>query len=252
MRGVEGGPVVAASAVGPVLDGTVARRVLGYELTRLLADRAVTHGEMAERLGVSRASFTQAVSGKTLLSRASLEVALAHLGAVEVLPRLLHLLRMARRSSSRRAVGDRELVTGLEAFASRIELYDVARFGGLVGDERWRVLAGEGAPELVWLVEEHLANRRQSTSVREQVRRVLGLANVTVQVVPVGLAPELALSGGFEIVHGPAGVVVCEEARSTNHYHDSGAAVAEFRQAFTALRMAAYPPEQSRVLLADT
>ena len=159
---------MAGSAVGPVLDGTVARRVLGYELTRLLADRGVTHGEMADRLGVSRASFTQAASGKTLLSRASLEVVLAHLDAVEVLPRLLHLLRLARRSSSRRAAGDRELVKGLEAFASRIELYDVARFGGLVGDERWRVLAGEAAPELLWLVEEHLANRRQSASAREQ------------------------------------------------------------------------------------
>ncbi|MGX7825271.1 Scr1 family TA system antitoxin-like transcriptional regulator [Actinokineospora sp. 24-640] len=225
----------------------MARRLLCFELARLLAARSVTHGQAGAWLGTTRASFSQAIAGKNLLSVPALEVLL---GRLEALPRLLHLRRSANRSPLRPTASGPELVIGLEAYASRIELYDVAKFGGLITTDRWRVLDGADAPELLWLVEEHLTRRWQPSAVRARVRHVLSLPNVTVQVVPCGLDQELALSGGFEIVHGPAGVVVCEEARQTHQYHDINTAITEFQEAFTALRSAAFTPCRSRALLA--
>ena len=237
------------TVTGPVLDRQVARRLLCFELSRLLTARKVTHAQAGAWLGVSRASFSQAVSGKNLLSMPALEVLLGHLGAEQASARLLHLHKLARKSPPLAAARGTELVVGLEAYGSRIELYDVARFGGLVTGDRWRVLDGDGAPELVWLVEEHLTRRPLSGDVRDRVRRVVGLPSVTVQVVPYCVDRQLALSGGFEIVHGPAGVVVCEEGRRTHHYADAAAVVDDYRAVFTALRIAAYSPERSRALL---
>jgi hypothetical protein len=241
----EGGLTVA----GPVLDGQVARRLLCFEVSRLLVARKVTHAQAGAWLGVSRASFSQAVAGKNLLSMPALEVLLGRLGAEQSSARLLHLHKLARKSSPLATGRGPELLIGVEACASRIELYDVARFGGLITGDRSRVLGGGGGPELVWMVEEHLARRPLPADVRERVRRVVGLPNVTIQVVPYGVDRQLALSGGFEVVHGPAGVVVCEEGRRSHHYFDADAAVADYRAVFAALRGAAYSPDRSRALL---
>ncbi|MGX7827736.1 Scr1 family TA system antitoxin-like transcriptional regulator [Actinokineospora sp. 24-640] len=237
---------------GPELDKDVARRLLCFELVRLLAARSVTHGQVGEWLGTTRASVTQAIAGKNLLSAPALEVLLRRLDALEALPRWLHLRKLAHRSPSRPTLSGPELVVGLEAYASRVELYDVACFGGLITTDRWHVLDGDDPPELLWLVEEHLTRRPQPAVFRALVRHVLGLPNVTVQVVPYGLDPALALSGGFEIVHGPAGVVVCEETRQAHHYHDTDTAIADYQAVFTTLRSAAFAPDRSRALLADT
>ncbi|GGS21247.1 Scr1 family TA system antitoxin-like transcriptional regulator [Actinokineospora fastidiosa] len=186
----------------PELDGQVARRLLCFELSKLLTTQKVTHAQAGAWLGVSRASFSQAIAGKNLLTMPALEVLLGHLGAEQASARLLHLHKLARKSSSLTGGRGSELAVGLEAYASLIELYDLTRFGDLIADDRYQALTRANAPALVWLAEEHLTRRSRPANVRAQVRRVLELPNVTIQVVPYEVDQGLALSGWFEVVHG--------------------------------------------------
>ena len=230
---------------------SVARRLLSYELRRMVARAGVTHREMGDRLGISRAGFSQMVSGENLPSVAVLEVVTIHLGAAHDLPRLLDLLAAAR--SGRGVIqspSDRDLVCGLEAYADLVEVYDAVRVTHLIlDDERRAVLTAGDSPEVVWLVEEHVMRRPLSSADRMRVGRVLEMPNVTVQVVPWNATPNPGLTGAFEIVHGPAGVVVCEETRQANLHYDGEAVVSEYREVFAALRRLAHDPDQSRAMV---
>jgi predicted XRE-type DNA-binding protein len=234
-----------SDAEGPNLAPSVALRLLSFELSGLVEQRSVRHAELAERLSVTREAVSIALAGRSLFSRAALEVVLDHLDASERLPRLRHLLCLARPAARRPDPGDRDLVVGLEAYAERIEVYDATTVAELMRDERRRsVLSAAEPPEVVWVLEEHVARRGFSAVDYEWFRQVMDLATVLVIPSHVGTPPGLV--GGFEIVYGPVGAVVCERTHSRHHYSE---AVAEYRSLFSRVRELALTREVSRELL---
>jgi transcriptional regulator with XRE-family HTH domain len=236
------------TSVRPWLTPTVARRLLSYELTRMVSAAGITHAAMGERLQVSRASFSQLLAGKSLPSRAVLEVVLGHLDALSELPRLADLLRLARSGPQTPSLGDRDLLCGLESYAHRIEVYDPLVISPLFGGgRRGLLLDAEQAPEVTWVVEEH-ALRRSQSGAHERLRALRD--TVTVQVLPWSRDAHAGLRGGFEVVHGASHAVVCEETRRVNLYHDHPAVVAEYMRLFAALQTLALDPERSQVMLA--
>ncbi|MGX7824021.1 helix-turn-helix domain-containing protein [Actinokineospora sp. 24-640] len=245
----------------------VARRLLRYELQRMCADSGVTHAQMGARLGVSRASFTQMLMGKSLPSRAALEVLANHLGASNRLPMLLEVLGLARsRSDTDSTGGDRDLLVGLEAYAHTIEVYDplvispplrasaYARVLSDAGPPRGGMFWGDNPATLVWIVEEHALRRvvGDAAVMRSQYVHLCALAelpHVTIQVMPADSGAHPGLAGGFEIVHGSGGTVVCELTRQAAHYADRPEVVAEYAEMFGGLRKLALSPEESEVML---
>ncbi|MGX7829767.1 helix-turn-helix domain-containing protein [Actinokineospora sp. 24-640] len=113
----------------PDLEVPVARRLLAYQLVRLCADAELRHVDLADRLGVSRASVTQMLMGKNLPSRATLEIIVQRCGFPEKVPGLVAVLDAARsrRYAEPLPAGqhrDGELAIGLEAIADSITLFD--------------------------------------------------------------------------------------------------------------------------------
>lgn len=259
-------------SVGPV----VARRLLRYELERMCAKAGVTHAEMGERLGVSRASFTQLLAGKNLPSRPALEVMAQHLDAAQRLPRLVELLAVARPRTAEREAGagvhDHELALGLEAFAAEIEVFDPAAVTPLlqtrayarelVGTEeevnarlrRQGTLTAEEPAVFHFLTDEHALRRRVGgvETMAEQCDHLLSMVarpNVTVRVIPADGPPPLVRA--FQLFRADDLVVAHEETRRSAYYYDDPEAVADYEGVLADLRARALDPEQSRELIAE-
>ncbi|MGX7825720.1 helix-turn-helix domain-containing protein [Actinokineospora sp. 24-640] len=177
------------------LESQVARRLLRFELELWCSRSGVTHAELGARLGISRASVTQFLTGKNLLSRAALEVMLSYLGAEHRLPVLTEILTIARSGRNPGAavcgyvggagwwVLDGALAVGLEAVSDTIEVYDTSvitpllrtgdytrclaeAFGGQlarVDDERWsrrrETISADASAQLCWVVQEQVLYR---------------------------------------------------------------------------------------------
>jgi hypothetical protein len=249
----------------------VARRLLRYELERMCAAAGVTHAEMGARLGVSRASFSQAVAGKNLLSRPALEVLATHLDVVGRLPWLIELLALARGAVGEAAgVRDQELAIGLEAVAVRVEVFDplavtpllqapgYAR--GLAGAahadavaRRQGVLTADDPAELDCLIDESALHRPVggASVMAEQYAHLVAVAelpNVTLRVLPaVGRPPR---TGAFQLISTEDAVVACQETHRSAHYCTEPDAVADYRSLFEELRERAHDPDTSRDLIA--
>lgn len=254
-------------SVGP----RVARRLLRYELERMCAAAGVTHAEMGARLGVSRASFSQAVAGKNLLSRPALEVLATHLDAADRLPWLIELLAVAR-PKSEEPVGlhDRELALGLEAVARRIEVFDPLAVTALLqspryarewgGDAHAAEVARRGATltadepaDLEYLADEFALRRVVGGPgvMREQRDHLLELGarpNVVVRVIPAGRKPPRV--GPFQLIRTADAVVACQDTRRSAYYYDQPDAVADYQGLFAELRDRALDATQSRELVA--
>ena len=250
----------------------VARRLLRYELERMCAAAGVTHAEMGARLGVSRASFSQAVAGKNLLSRPAMEVLATHLDVVDRLPWLVELLTLARGALGEAAcVRDQELAVGLEAIAVRVEVFDPLAVTPLLQAPGYaRELAGAAHADAVArrrgvltaddpaeldCVADELALRRPvggSSVMAEQYGHLLAMADsphVTIRVLPAGSGPPRV--GAFQLISTEDAVVACQETRRSAHYYTEPDAVADYRRLFEELRERAYDPDRSRDLIAD-
>ncbi|MFC5290549.1 Scr1 family TA system antitoxin-like transcriptional regulator [Actinokineospora guangxiensis] len=249
----------------------VARRLLRYELERMCAAAGVTHAEMGARLGVSRASFSQAVAGKNLLSRPAMEVLATHLDVVGRLPWLIELLTLARGPLGEAAgVRDQELAIGLEAVAVRVEVFDPlavtpllqapgyarglagAAHADAVALRQGVLTAGEPA-ELDWVADESALRRPVGgpSAMAEQHAHLLAMAdlpNVTIRVLPAGGGPPRP--GAFQLISTQDAVVACQETRRAAHYYTEPDAVADYRALFDELRERAYDPGASRDLIA--
>ena len=254
-------------SVGP----RVARRLLRYELERMCARAGVTHAEMGARLGVSRASFSQAVAGKNLLSRPALEVLATHLDAVERLPWLIELLALARpRHGEPVRLRDQELALGLEAFAVRIEVFDPLAVTPLlqtaeyarelvddvhadeVGRRRGTITADEPA-ELDYLADELALLRPVGgpAIMGDQYDHLIAMSelpNVTLRVLPAGQRPPR--TGAFQLIRTADAVIAYQETRQSAYYYSEPEAVADYQRLLEELRERALDPERSRDLIA--
>lgn len=202
----------------------LARRMLHYELGRMCSLAGVTHRELAARLGVSRPSVSQLVTGANFLSRATLEIVAGHLGYSHRLPYLLQLHQQARTSKASAAdmprSWDSDLELGLEAMAcaitiveftciptllhidayahylqhdscalrNAVELNDLAR--------RQQILRADSPTRLTWFGEEHGLRRQLAIVpkdlIRAQLHHLLTLAatcEVNLRIAPAGRSP---------------------------------------------------------------
>ncbi|MGW5053145.1 Scr1 family TA system antitoxin-like transcriptional regulator [Actinokineospora sp. NPDC004072] len=231
-----------------------ARRVLCYELVRLIGRAEVSPPAMAAHLHLSTAALHAMLHGERLPTVAVLKGITDRVEDAAALPRLVKLLDVAQESRALSlAPGNRELLHGLEACARRIDVYDPLMISPLLNGSRATVLTARPLPRVVWVTDEHMLMRR-SRLASAQVERLCALAdriNVTVHVLPATADKHYVLRGGFEIVSGPAGVVACEETLYVNLYHHQPKAVAEFERRFRHLRGSALGQEDSRKLLAN-
>ncbi|MGX7829086.1 DUF5753 domain-containing protein [Actinokineospora sp. 24-640] len=259
------------------LTPTAARRLLRFELEWLVAETGVTHAMVASWLGVSRASVTQALSGKNLLSRPAIEVLCSRLGRIAWFPRLSSMLAVARHKTTEPDVAavtgqrDSELVLGLEAFADRITVFDpwlvpvhlrtqmyAAALTKLdawtqdqVGELRRAPLTDDRDPlAFRWVTSEHAFRRRiGGTPVMDDQRAFLlelaGRSNVDIRIIPA--QAELPVNP-FQLVHGTPPVVV-EPTRLALHYTFDVDAVTHFEDLVERLQRRALSPEDSVTLI---
>lgn len=255
-----------------------ARRLLRFELERLVGEAGVRHGTVAEWLGVSRASVTQALAAKNLLSRPALEVLLGRLDRVEWFPRLCGLLTTARRKTGAQdsAAGsgqrDAELVVGLEAFADAVTVFDpwlvpvqlrtqmyAAALLKLDDSVHNRARELRQAPLLCerdplpfrWITSEHALGRSVGGKpvMDDQWASFVELAargNVEVRVIPA--TTELPPVSPFQIVHGTPAVVV-EPSRLTAHYSSDAGTTRHFERLVDGLMRRALGAEESVALI---
>lgn len=214
-----------------------ARRLLRYELEQMCAKAGVTHAEMGARLGMSRASFTQLLTGKNLPSRPALEVMVQHLDAVWQLPRLVELLAVARLRSTEREPGprvrDHELAIGLEAFAEGLAAFDPWRVplhlrtemyaNALTAldsgprdtsrERRQAPLTGDDPPDFLWVTTEHALRRRVGSPLvmRDQLAYLVemgGRPTISIRVIPASADGVVGAGGSFQIIWGTSPMVV--------------------------------------------
>ncbi|MGX7828723.1 Scr1 family TA system antitoxin-like transcriptional regulator [Actinokineospora sp. 24-640] len=258
---------------------SVARRLLRFELERLVAETRVTHATVASWLGVSRASVTLALAGKNLVSQPAIEVLCNRLDRAAWFPRSSSLLAAARRKTEPDvdAVSgqrDVELVVGLEAFAEQVTVFDpwlvpvhlqtqmyaaaLAKLGSTVQnvarEQRQAPLLDDRDPLVFqWITSEYALRRRiGGTPAMDDQRSFLveltGRANIELWVIPASV--ELPPVSPFQIVYGTPPVVVEPSRLAVCTAHDL-ATVAYFERLAEGLRRRALSPRASVALLRE-
>ncbi|MGX7828974.1 helix-turn-helix domain-containing protein [Actinokineospora sp. 24-640] len=247
----------------PDLEVAVARRLLAYQLVRLCADAGLRHVDLAERLGVSRASVTQLFAGKNLPSRAVLEVMVQHCGFPEKVPDLVAVLDAARsrRYAEPLPAGlhhDGELAIGLEAIADSITLFDPDTVPAVLQtpDYTHAILTArkQTKPELDIDGHRALIHRRQnilaSTTVKitwvteqralhnptvpaavmgDQLRRLQALSTgktISIHVLPENSPPPPI--GAFTLTRIRDWITAHQQTAWSTHYYDTPEALAEY------------------------
>lgn len=278
-----GMPVVVPLRDRPrvALAPSVARRLLRFELERLVADTGVRHQTIAGWLGVSRPSVSAALACSNLLSRPALEVLLGRMDRAEWFPRLSGLLATARRKTvepgAAAVIGrhDAELVMGLEAFADAVTVFDpwlvpvhlrTPMYAEALTtldntghndarEQRQAPLLDDRDPlALRWITSEHALDRRVggTPTMGAQRKLLVELAerhNVEVQVIPV--TTELPPTSPFQMVHGTPAVVV-EPSRMAQHYAHDQSTVRHFEHLTEELTRRALGTAESMALIQMT
>ncbi|MFC5290912.1 DUF5753 domain-containing protein [Actinokineospora guangxiensis] len=262
------------------LTPSVARRMLRFELERLIGESGVRHATVAEWLGVSRASVSAAIACSNLFSRPALEVLLNRLGESCWFARLNELLIAARRkdgcpgSTTDGEQRDADLLPGLEAFADKLTVFDpwwvptllrtqgyavaLAKLDSVIQnrarEQRQTSLLEDRDPlHVCWITSEHALHRQVGgRAVMDDQRAFLveltGRPTVTMHVIPA--KGDLPPTSPFQLVHGTPPVVV-ESSRLALHYaHDPGT-VGHFEHLAEALTQRALSARDSARLLQE-
>ncbi|MGX7824764.1 DUF5753 domain-containing protein [Actinokineospora sp. 24-640] len=264
-----------------VLHPGEARRLLRFELERLVAETKVTHATVASWLGVSRASVTQALNGKNLLSRPAIEVVCNHLGRVELFPRLASLLATARGRGTApggkdgRASRDTDLVVGLEAFAEQVTVFDpwqvpphlqIQSYADALTspdntaqhetrERRQSALMESDDPlGFLWVTTEHVLHRRVGSALvmRDQLAYLVemgGRDNVCIRVIPTTADALVDAGGSFQLIWGAPPVVVEHSRLAVQHSHDAET-VACFAHLLDSVQRQALESDASLALIA--
>jgi hypothetical protein len=245
------------------VDPVAARRFLRFELELWCARARVRHADLGARLGVSRASVTQMMLGKSLPSQATLEVTLAHLGASHRIPVLTEALAIGRSARARtrggsesagasgRQVRDGELALALETQATAIDVYAVSALArrdcpGLAAIDR-------SAPAVRLFVDQHLLARMSDQITCCQSSRLEDLSrrpNVSLRVVPAEACMPAAAHGNFRVCRSESWTVACQESLAIAHYFTAEHDLRHYENALNHLAETALDECRSRELIA--
>jgi hypothetical protein len=263
-----------------------ARRFFRYERERICAEKGVTHAEAGARVGVSRASFTQMLAGKSLLSRPAVEVLGMHFGFAESVPRLLEVLGIARYgdNSDTPVVPGEELVRAVEAYATEIIAFDPLVVPPLAQTPAYaQALASTSIPRALGRDVDHahrmLLQRQQAVSGTSPARflclldecalqRVVGghavmaaqythlldlaaLPTVTLQIVPFEASGQAALGAGVNLVRYGGTTVAWQETWTAVLHDNTAEAVDRHEVAAGRLRELTLGPADSVALLQE-
>lgn len=244
------------------LDPRVARSLLRYEIQ--LMCRNTTHAEMGKRLDVSRASFTQLLSGKNLPSQPTLEVLATHFDQLSRLPMLIRLLNQAKTRSTDSApitqAQNGELAIGLYQTAKTITAFDTylvnpaLRTSAYSSALRAYPIHSNKASALAWYVGEHVLHRQvgSAETMRQQRTHLATLANcghIDIRIIPLKSSPPSSLVSAFVKFETENHRIIYEETNYTALYYDHIEDVAPYEDHIESLNKQALNPTQSRALI---
>ncbi|MFC5290409.1 Scr1 family TA system antitoxin-like transcriptional regulator [Actinokineospora guangxiensis] len=247
------------------VDPVAARRFLRFELELWCARARVRHADLGARLGVSRASVTQMMLGKSLPSQAALEVTLTHLGASHRIPVLTEALAIGRSARARtrgdsesagacgRQVRDGELALALATQATAIDVYAMSAVAsrdcpGLVASDRSTVA-------LRLFVDQHLLARMSEQRTRCPLSRLEDLSrrpNASVRVVSADAGTPVATHGNFRVYRSESWTVACQESLAIAHYFTAEVDLRPYENALDDLAETALDERRSQELIAAT
>ncbi|MGX7824575.1 DUF5753 domain-containing protein [Actinokineospora sp. 24-640] len=257
-----------------------ARRVLRFELEWLFVETGVTHATVASWLGVSRASVTQALAGKNLLSQPAIEVVCNRLGRMELFQRLASLLTAARgRGTAPAGIAghaiprDTDLVLGLEAFAEQVTVFDpwlvpphlqTQTYADALTapddtqhetrERRQSALTdSDDSLDFLWVTTEHVLHRRVGSPsvMRAQLAHLVEMGereNVCIRVIPATADTLVDAGGSFQLIWGTPPVMVEYGRLAVHHTHDAET-VAYFAHLLDNVQRQALDPGASLALI---
>lgn len=256
-----------------------AKRVLRYELDRLCTAAGKTHGQAAERIGVTRSGFTQLLN-KNTPSKPQLEALCDFFGRPDRLQHLVELLTIAKQKTATDvptgSLADFELFLGLEAYSAvrEIAVFEPNLVTGLCQTKavarevisyhatietgvdvdavlearmsRQDVILRTDQPVELWFILDEQVLRRVIGSpeiMAEQIDHLLTLGelpNVNIVIVPLETPLHPGNAGAFTIFTLDDGWRVgYQETRKSAIYYDSPADIARVTRDMNLLRSAA-------------
>ncbi|MGX7827534.1 helix-turn-helix domain-containing protein [Actinokineospora sp. 24-640] len=220
----------------------VARLLLRYEIDRLCKRAGATHAEMGERLGTSRAAFTQIISGKTLPSKPAVEVIGRYLGSEPESQELIEILEQAKKGPPPSAAEVRhgfKLTWGLCHTAKRIEIFSqnsIPSFLQTSMPAAPRTSGAELRPNADAIVL-CILNEQALLASASCLQEIIRPPRSEILILPSTAPKQLSTSTPFVITHRADGTCAAHEnTRYFSYTYSLYGVVQQYRQLLTELR----------------